>query len=54
VLAFEHELLDVRRDVGMGLVAVAAGDLREYEAPTVALLLGGEFHADLRDDVDAG
>ena len=49
MLTFEHEALDVGREVGMGLVAVAAGDPHEHEAASVALVLGGEPFADLLD-----
>ena len=52
VLSFEDEALDVRRQVRVGLVAVATGHLHQHEAPPVSLVLGGERGAQLFDARD--
>ena len=44
-LVVEQEALDVRRQVGVGLVAVAAGDAHQLEAAALGLVAGGQLVA---------
>src|SRR5205823_545329 len=45
-LTLEHEALDIGRQVGVALEAVAAGDADEHEAPVVALIGGRQLGAE--------
>ena len=48
-LALEHEPLDVGRQVGVALEAVAAGHLDEHEAAALGLVGRGQLAAELLD-----
>src|SRR5262249_22801054 len=50
--AFEDEPLDIRRQVGMGLVPVSARHLDQHEAAATRLVLVGELAAELFDARD--
>ena len=52
-LALEHEALDVGREVGMALEAVAAGDPHQHEARVLGLVRRGQLGAQLLDRVAA-
>ena len=52
MLALEHEVLHVRRQIGMRLEPVAAGDAGEDESAPVVVVLGRELRAQLLDARD--
>ena len=54
VLAFEHEALDVRREIRVRLEAVAAGDAAEHEAAPLALRTPRRARAQISSTVAAG
>ncbi len=51
-LAVEHETLDVRVRVGVGLEAIAARDPRELEPTALRFVLGRKLRAQLFDRLD--
>ena len=52
MLTLQHEVLDVGREIGVGLEPVAPGDARQHEAAPVVLVLRCEATAQFLDARD--